>query len=189
MMKESVQEKIQKGMVSGRREEELIIKLIETQCGGKCYKTPRNVDFFGHIDIWWDSPKKGRLGIEVKGMKRNSQKGKRDASIQWIELVGTSGHPGWIYGEADYIAFMQEAKVIFVKRTDIVEWAERVTNGKEVVYRTPRDFYIPYCRNEVSDVERKDKVFKAPIEDLERMKHFEIFYTEELFPYWYFEER
>ena len=155
---------------AGIQDEDFVMEAVEKTLGGKCEKSSKEEDMFDHIDFWWDSPRKGRIGIDVKGIKKSNRKDKYvDDSIHWIEMLNVRGNPGWIYGKSEYIAFRTFEKILFVKLKDLQKFAEEMTNGKELVHTNPKEFYIPYQR-----FERQDKVFKCPTSDLERIAEFSI---------------
>lgn len=149
----------------GATDETLVMKIVEEHCGGKTWKSTKREDMFKHIDFWWESPKKGLVGVDVKGIKRNArQDTKKDDSINWVELVGVTGYPGWVYGESEYIAFRTLSDIIFVKTSVLRDFAENMTKDKETVYQLPSECYVPYQR-----YGRKDKVIKVLTEDLRRL--------------------
>jgi hypothetical protein len=69
------------------------------------------------------------------------------------------------------ISFITKNKVIFIKTERLREYAEKMIEGKELVYDTPKDFYIPYQRKRWG---RKDITFKCPINDLIELNDFII---------------
>ncbi len=165
MRKVNLGKTIQEFYEEGIKDEYLVMNIVEQYLGGKTYKSSKEDDIYKHIDFYWNSPKKGLIGIDVKGVKRNGRNDKeKDDSINWIELQGVTGFPGWIYGEAEYIAFRTNKDIIFVKRNTLVEFAEKTVKGKDTVYKLPKECYIPYQR-----YGRKDKVFKCKTEDLRKL--------------------
>ena len=68
-----------------------------------------------------------------------------------------------------YIAFRTFTKVIFVKNTTLQKLSEDIVKTKELVFRNPKECYVPYQR-----WGRKDIVFKIPTEDLIKMSDFII---------------
>jgi hypothetical protein len=69
------------------------------------------------------------LKIELKGKKYNSKKNKGIESLrtQYIEFMNVNGEIGWLYGEADYIAFEGDNNVwSFVRRTALIDFAETI---------------------------------------------------------------
>lgn len=149
----------------GIQDEYFVMNIVEQYLGGKTIKADEKDDKYKHIDFYWDSPKKGIIGIDVKGIKKNNRSDdKKDDTINWIEIQGVTGYPGWIYGEAEYIAFRTYTDVIFVKREVLVEFAEKVIKNKEITNKCPKELYVPYQR-----YGRKDKVFKCLTEDLRKL--------------------
>ena len=125
-----------------------------------------------HIDLLWDSPKRGVIGIDVKGVKANkTKKHDFDDSINWLELKNVQGKDGWLKGKAEYIAFRTFTDVIFVKRTKLLNFIEEKIQGKELVYKTPTEYYIPYQRRAWK---LQDIVVKVPTSDIRALADFTI---------------
>lgn len=161
----------------GTSDENFVMEATEHFFGGKCYrsedeKTRMRDDKYDHIDFWWDSPKKGTIGVDAKGLKKNKRTDKEyDDSIQWLELKGVSGYPGWLYGKAEYIAFRTNNGIIYAKREKLAKFAEEKVEGKELVYDTPSEFYVPYQRKKYG---KKDVMIKVPTSDIMELADFLI---------------
>lgn len=165
-LNETVRDFYYRGLI----DEELVTEAVEKTLGGTCEKASRDEDMYDHIDFWWDSPRKGRIGVDVKGIKKNSRNDKKqDDTIHWLELQGVSGKPGWLYGKAEYIAFRTFSKIIFVNREKLLSFALEKVKGKETVYDTPKECYVPYKRKKWG---RDDLSFKAHTSDLEEIADF-----------------
>ena len=161
----NLQKTIEEFYKEGVQDEYLVMNIVEQCLGGKTFKASEEDDKYRHIDFFWESPKKGLIGIDVKVVKRNNRNDKKkDDSINWIELQGVTGYPGWVYGEAEYIAFRTYTDIIFVKREVLVEFAEKTVKNKDIVYKCPKELYVPYQR-----YGRQDKVFKCSTEDLRKL--------------------
>tara|TARA_R100000008_G_C3536645_1_gene142408 strand:+ start:46 stop:552 length:507 start_codon:yes stop_codon:yes gene_type:complete len=89
------------------------------------YKTrrPTKNEKRSHIDLVLSglNPKKQVSTITLdlkccKTLKNCSNK------WHWIELRDLTGRPGWIYQEADFIAFERKQDFIIVKRKNLVHW-------------------------------------------------------------------
>lgn len=162
---------------NGVKDEDFIMEATEKTFGGRCYRSENpeerfRTDKFDHIDFWWDSPKKGTIGIDAKGPKKNKRTDKYfDDTIQWLELVGNSGKPGWLYGKCEYIAFRTNTHIYYAKRERLAKFAEEMANGKELVFETPHDFYVPYQRKKFG---KDDVSIKVPMSDIEKMSDFAI---------------
>lgn len=162
---------------NGVKDEDFIMEVTEKTFGGRCYRSEDpeerfRTDKFDHIDFWWDSPKKGTIGIDAKGLKKNKRTDKYfDDRIQWLELVGNSGKPGWLYGKCEYIAFRTNTSILFVKRCKLADYAESKVVGKTIVFETPEEFYVPYQRKKFG---KQDVTIKVPTSDIEEMSDFAI---------------
>lgn len=148
----------------GLIDETFIMEAVSKTLGGSCEKSSSKEDIEDHIDFWWDSPKKGRIPMDAKGIKKNSRSDKSfDDSIHWLELQNVNGKPGWLYGKAEYIAFRTNKRIIFVKREKLLSFALEAASGKDVVYDNPKEFYVPYKRKKWG---RDDLSIKVPTSDL-----------------------
>ncbi len=174
MVTRKLNETVRRYYLNGLLDEAFVMDSVKHTLGGDVEKSTPSEDRYDHIDFWWNSPRKGRIGIDVKGVKKNNRgDSKRDDTIHWLELQGVSGKPGWLYGKAEYIAFMTFAKIIFVKRDRLLSFALESIKGKDVVYDTPKECYVPYKRKKWG---RDDLAFKARTEDLEKIADFCIDY-------------
>ncbi|MCD8206616.1 MAG: hypothetical protein LUD72_01620 [Bacteroidales bacterium] len=155
-------------LIEGKKDEEFVAQLLESTCGGRTSPSSADEDKYQHVDLWWDSPKAGRLGIDVKGVKRNTRHDSgKDDSIHWLEIQGVTGMPGWIYGDSVYIAFRTLTDVIFVRTDRLREWCEKVVANKDIVDKCPQECYVPYRR-----LGRKDLIFKCPTEALRDLSQY-----------------
>ena len=159
--------------LNGVKDEEFIMKAIETTLGGTCEKATKREDTKKHIDFWWNSPKKCRLGIDAKGRKKTNRSDKTyNDDIQWIEMYNVNGEKGWVYGESDYIAFRTSTDIIFVSTKKLKEYGEKIIEGKDTLYGTknkPKECYKPYCRDG-----NKEVIFKCPTTDIIDLSSFII---------------
>lgn len=174
MVVKGLGEVIKEAYEKGRIDEDFVMKAVEDSLGGECRKASWHEDIHDHIDFWWNSPRKGVIGIDVKGVKKNNRHdSKYDDKIHWLELQNVNGNPGWLYGKADYIAFRTFTRIIFVKRDTLLSFALESIKGKEVVYDTPKECYVPYKRKKWG---RDDLSLKAMTKDLEEIADFCIDY-------------
>lgn len=174
MIIKKLNETVKQFYLSGRLDEDFVMDAVKHTLGGDTERSTKMEDVYSHIDFWWDSPKKGRIGIDVKGVKKNNRDDeKKDDTINWLELQGVSGHPGWLYGKAEYIAFRTFTKIIFVNREKLLSFALESIKNKEVVYDTPKECYVPYKRKKWG---RDDLSLKVLTSDLEKLADFCIDY-------------
>ena len=124
-------------------------------------------NIYKHIDLTVDGMK-----VDVKGMKRvNRWDDKFNPTIHWIEFQNVHGNKGWIYGEADYIAFEQPNEFIMIERETLLQWCrEKITDRK---LKPKKELYKLYNRPG-----RKDVISLVLVEDLLKLPHKKISYVE-----------
>ena len=171
MVTKRLNETVKKMFNEGLNDEFLVKEAIESTLGGVCEKSTTKDDRGKHVDLWWNSPKKGVIGIDVKGLHKNKRTDKKYSDNHWVEAVNVSGNKGWIYGEAKYIAFKTMNEIMFVDPKDLIDIYENKIADKELVYDTPTECYIPYQRKKWG---RKDVMFKMPNDDLLKISKFII---------------
>jgi hypothetical protein len=170
MVNRKLNETIKHMYNDGLIDETFVMEAVSHTLGGQCKKSTKEEDMFQHIDFWWESPKKGKIGIDVKGIKKQNRHDKEvDDTIHWIEMQNVRGNKGWLYGDAMYIAFKTLTQIIFVKTSVLREWSENKIAGKSLVYNNPKECYTPYQR-----WQRKDIVYKIPTKDLIEISDFII---------------
>jgi len=174
MVKMKLNETVKNFYLSGKLDEDFVRDAIKYSIGGETEKATSQQDIEDHIDFWWYSPKKGKIGIDVKGLnKSNRNNGEYDDSIHWLELQNVKGKNGWLKGKAEYIAFKTMNSIIFVKREKLLNFALESIKGKSVVYDTPKECYVPYKRAKWG---RDDLSLKALNSDLLKLADFVINY-------------
>ena len=78
----------------------------------------------------------GTWSVDIKARKktRRSDDNAQDDWI-WIEFQNVRGNTGWLYGEADCIAFETQDNFVIVKKDSLIEYVEgAVDMGKSVKY-------------------------------------------------------
>lgn len=155
-----------------KEEEKFVMSALTLAIGGGTSGGTEEDDMKNHIDIWWDSPKKGVIGIDVKGIKAHSTSAHTfDEGIQWLELMNTTGGTGWLRGKAEYIAFKTSKDVFFVKRERLLDFTLKMIEGKELTTDLPKAFYVPYRRAKWGNL---DIVCKCPTSDLRKLASWTI---------------
>ncbi len=84
-------------------------------------------EIFYHYDYVMQVRKKNKheyFRIEVKSMKSKKRGQKQDPNIIFLEYKNIDGGMGWLYGNADYIAFEQYKFFILFPRLDLLKFAE-----------------------------------------------------------------
>ena len=72
-VKRRLAEIVKKMYNEGLKDEHFVREATEKTLGGKCWESTENEDKYDHIDFWWNSPKKGRIPMDAKGIKKNSR--------------------------------------------------------------------------------------------------------------------
>ena len=78
----------------------------------------------------------GTWSVDIKARKktRRSDNNAQDDWI-WIEFQNVRGNTGWLYGEADCIAFETQDNFVIVKKDSLIEYVENAVDmGKSVKY-------------------------------------------------------
>jgi hypothetical protein len=172
MVSKKLSETVKQFYLSGRLDEDFVMDAVKHTLGGEVNRSSKYEDTEKHVDFWWDSPRKGRIGIDVKGLNKNKRGDKQyDDSIHWLELQNVKGKDGWLRGEAEYIAFRTNSNIIFVNREKLLDFALEAIKNKEVVHDTPRECYVPYKRSKWG---RDDLSLKALTSDLLKLADFTI---------------
>lgn len=111
-----------------------------------CYSTGKRAEylFAKHLDSprfatdqedmeeHWDVMSGGGTKYDVKAMKKWRRNDPEATDrIHFIELRNVNGELGWIYGEADYIAFETRAYWIIVPRKKLMLFVEAATENSE----------------------------------------------------------
>lgn len=166
----SLKNTVQKMYLEGLEDEKLVMEVTKRKFGGDVRKATRNEDVREHIDFWWISKDGNEYGFDVKGIRKNKRSDKvSDDKINWIELVNVQGKPGWVYGNAKYIAFLTNESVLYVPRKKLALYVEEKIKGKALSTVNPSSCYIPYQR-----YGRLDMIVKVPTSDLREIAKHEI---------------
>lgn len=125
-----------------------------------CRKATRE-EQFRHIDFISET-----LGtFDVKARKRiNRSDNSEQDQFVWIEFKNVAGNEGWLYGQADFIAFEQLDHFIVVKREHLVGLAENKCNLKEIVQTSNKALYRGYTRKG-----RKDLISIIKMSDIKQL--------------------
>jgi len=88
------------------------------QKGYKVEKSSREVDINKHIDFFVYRNGRKTVGVDVKGHNH--------PECFWIEFKNVRGNKGWLYGEADWIAFElpELSGFVMVLRRELAKYCE-----------------------------------------------------------------
>lgn len=91
----------------------------------------------------WDVEDAMAVKYDVKGMKKYRRSDDKPTDrLHWIELRNINGKSGWLYGQADVIAFETRKWWILVEREDLVQFVEGILDGWEVTTLKPMPYEI-----------------------------------------------
>ena len=108
----------------------------------------------------WDVMSATGMKFDVKAMKKWKRSDPEPTDrIHFVELRNVNGELGWLYGEADYIAFETRSHWIVVPRKKLVYFIEGITENSEQALKPT--VYKLYQRNG-----RKDLMTVIPTMDL-----------------------
>ena len=78
----------------------------------------------------WDIKDGAGVKYDVKGMKKYRRSDDKPTDrLHWIELRNVNGKNGWLYGDADVIAFETRKWWVLVDRKDLVQFIEGIIFG------------------------------------------------------------
>lgn len=75
-----------------------------------------------------EKTKENETKVEVKAMKAKKRYEEQSPGILIVETIGTSGFPGWVFGESDIIAFeFPDNRFMLMKTKELAEYTQRVS--------------------------------------------------------------
>ena len=110
-----------------------------------------------HIDFFIKGKTERLVGfgfsVDVKARKRRSRgSDEYDDEYTWIEFKNVQGKKGWLYGEADKIAFEVEEGFLLVDKEELVRWCEKKVDLKKSVRNPYSAIYKVYTRKGREDL-------------------------------------
>ena len=136
----------------------------------------KNQNYLEHWDV------QGTLNdklskFEVKGLKKFNRKDPEPQDeMACIEYVGVAGYPGWVRGEADYIAFKRKKYPWLVVNRQAL-WVMLKSKLEERNYSASTGPWYekePYATYDRSYFGKQDKFCWVPFEDIEKLEHTKI---------------
>lgn len=127
---------------------------IATSNGIRITKTTNSVDIYDHIDYTCEYNDKF-FTVDIKSSQRTllfeSNYKNIDNEWMWVELKNVNGYTGWLYGDADYVAYVFNEEVWFINRKKLISLVE---NRVEKVYVNDKSdaHYKLYSRNNRKDL-------------------------------------
>lgn len=99
----------------------------------------------------WDF-KVNNSTVDVKALKRiNRSDSMFSTDYTWVELQNVRGNTGWLFGDADYIAFEQLNHFLIVKKSDLIGFCEKNIKD-QFVDRASQAIYKKYQRKNRQDI-------------------------------------
>jgi len=114
----------------GQRAEDLFTRVCTSHTLHFRHATMReNMRHFDFV-VWpWSLtplPQKS-VRVDVKATKCPQRGARPDPTLIYVELKDVSGHKGWVFGEADLIAFQQsDSSFLMVERTELAHAAQTI---------------------------------------------------------------
>ena len=143
----------------------VLFDAIATGMGYKITPATRNQDIYEHFDRILQKDGK-KFTVQIKSKKRVSSS---DANLQdefiWVQYQSVHGHPGWMFGKADYIALQMTSYFLLIKRQTLLSVADSLIDKSKVVFSTNGALYKlyqridnQYCADKISAKDLRQKV-------------------------------
>lgn len=129
--------------------------------GYKVEKSTRQDDMHKHIDYYVKRNGRDTVGVDVKGGNH--------PNVIWIEFKNVRGKDGWLYGQADWIAFdMAEASgFLMVLRKELASYCEA---NVETKLGTKEEATRRYYQRKG----RQDIIARFHLSDLQKLKSYMV---------------
>ena len=127
------------------------------RCFPDARKSSTQEDIHMHVDYWHDD-----VGVDVKGNNLPDE--------IWVEMKNVKGNPGWVFGEATFIAFdMPEVHgFVFVARQELQDYCKINVDFSMLVSKA--DAYKRCYQRK----DRKDLITKLVLQDLQELPSYRI---------------
>ena len=112
---------------------------------------------------------KGSFSVDVKAMKRLQRQGELQDEYVWLEIQNGRGNKGWLYKDADFIAFEREEDFVVIKKCYLHELVDNVCNLEDKVLTPSECLYKSYTR-----IGRDDILTMVQMTDLFVFPHLKI---------------
>ena len=122
----------------------------------------QHIDFFIKGNKNSETLDRFQFSVDVKARKRKSRSSDEyDDEYTWVEFKNVQGKKGWLYGEADKIAFEVDEGFLMVDRGELVKWCEEKVDFKKSVQNPYAAIYKVYTRKG-----RNDLITRIKTEDI-----------------------
>ena len=155
---------IQEFLLNGKKVESDFAKDLLNECGGEIKISSKHEDISKHIDIWWKPKDKDKwVSFDVKGLRKN-KRDDNDFSYEntWLEVKNTSGNPGSLLGEENYMVFETKDKWLISRRLVLLEKLRGQIVDKIIYNFNPNENFKMYQRKN-----RKDLIIRVTLSFIE----------------------
>ena len=105
-------------------------------------------DRLHHIDFWVDG-----ISYDVKAEKKlNAWDKETNPNVIWMEFIGISGYPGWLYGKEQKLSFQSGKELLIVDRDKLRQYAEDNIPVSPVQVGGDKPYKMKYGRRSYKDV-------------------------------------
>ncbi len=128
-------------------------------------KSSLSEDRYKHIDFFLEQDH-FKYSVDVKARKKTTRGDvKVNDEWTWIEFKNVLGRKGWLYGDADYIAFERADDFLMVNRENLVKFCEDKVDLETMVSRAYQAEYKVYQRQG-----RRDLITRIRMDDLANLE-------------------
>jgi len=149
----------------GERAEDMFASLV-FDLGGIATPSTIGEQFKGvdyHVDL------SGTVDVKSLGNRKNKTLSLEEYNKVWIELKNVQGRKGWVYNEADFIAFERKTEFLVVKRRGLVDLIDNIVNLSDMVLHPSECMYNVYSR-----IGRKDLLTRVTETDIKTCEHYTL---------------
>lgn len=148
----------------GTQAEKLFLKTANEYNCKLIRKANPNEDKFEHWDFLLSKNEK-QFTIDIKAHKHEYRNGPLLKYWFWFEFKNVKGNKGWLFGQADYIAFEYFGKFLLYNRKELAKIVVSLVDTKCLVKKPKEAKYKLYQRHG-----REDQVSLIKISDLPEPK-------------------
>ena len=138
--------------------ENVFLEIAERE-GYKVIKSDTKDDMFKHIDFYLTKDD-DRIAVDVKSRKKAGRNSSTfDDIYTWVEFKNVRGDKGWLYGEADKIAFERKEDFVLINRECLLNYC--LETVQPVSVDSPQEAtYKHYTRRNRNDLLSRIKIRK-----------------------------
>ena len=145
---------------SGNKAEDKFKRYLQDIKQLKVVKSTEKENIYSHIDYWFWGTNDVKSSVDVKTSDRVTRH--LNDNMAWIEIQNVNGKKGWVYGDAEFIAFELVCYWLLVPRKKIVDFIEKYVSD-EFVEDKKDALYKKYTRKRYG---RDDIITIVKIQDL-----------------------